>query len=178
MENTIIENNKRPFDWNVAGKRLGIILLGLFVLVLVFFGIFCMFFLNFVDRHEIGYKYDRRTGQITILERTGYFITPPFVVNISAIDTRPEQVCINANSRVLNCKLVKFNPKGLELFIKWHGRNASNVSEILKSYAYDGRKRTYPFLDIITELGAQENSSPENNEDKIKDEEIINEVKK
>lgn len=170
-----MENNKYSLNWVYANKWIITILLC--ALPVVSFALFLILFVNFVDRHEIGYKYDRRTGQIIILERTGYFITPPFVVNISAIDTRPEQVCINANSRVLNCKLVKFNPKGLELFIKWHGRNASNVPEILKSYAYDGRKRTYPFLDIITELGAQENENHQDKEEKIESKEIVDENK-
>ena len=85
------------------------------------------------------------------------------------------QICLNANMRVLNCKLVQFNPdgvdpvtkqKGLELFLSWHGRsnyegpgNASSAgtsststtvfSDILKSYAYDGTGKEYPFLKIL-----------------------------
>lgn len=126
----------------------------LFVVGLIVLFLFWLFFVDFVDRHEIGYKYDRRTGAITTLARTGYFVTPPFVVQIGKIDTRPMQVCINANSRVLNCKLVKFNPNGLDLFITWHGRQPGAVDEILKSYAYDGLERQYPFLDVMTELKA------------------------
>lgn len=130
----------------IAGILLGVTLIGLLL--------FRIMFVDFVDRHEIGFKYDRRTGEITRLARTGYFITPPFVVEIGKIDTRPMQVCINANSRVLNCKLVRFNPAGLDLFITWHGRNPGSVEEILKSYAYDGLGRQYPFLDVMTELKA------------------------
>lgn len=107
---------------------------------------------DFVDQHEVGYKFDLTSGEVIELPRTGYFITPPWV-RIGSIDLRPTQVCINANSRVLNCKLVRFNPEGLRLFIEWHGRSPDNsVSEILKSYAYDGMDRNYPFLTVVTEL--------------------------
>lgn len=137
----------------------------LFIVGIIALLLFRMIFVDFVDRHEMGFKYDRRTGAITKLERTGYFVTPPFVVQIGKIDTRPVQVCINANSRVLNCKLVKFNPAGLDLFITWHGREPGFVDEILKSYAYDGLERKYPFLDVMTELkasGGQGNVAPAN----------------
>jgi hypothetical protein len=111
---------------------------------------------NFVDQHEIGYSFDKRTGIIKILPRSGWHLRNPFLMSIHSIDKRPMQVCINANSRVLNCKLVAFNPAGLELFIKMHGRDAADASgalaEILKSYAYDGSDGDYPFLTILREL--------------------------
>ena len=54
---------------------------------------------------------------------------------------RPRQLCINANNRVLNCKLVRFNPAGFQQFVAWHGANAFDDDdagyEILKSYAFD-----------------------------------------
>lgn len=138
---------------------------GLLVIVIIGLMLFRAIFVDFVDRHEIGFKYDRRTGAITKLERTGYFVTPPFVVQIGKIDTRPVQVCINANSRVLNCKLVRFNPSGLDLFITWHGREPGDIPGILQSYAYDGLERKYPFLDVMTELkasGGQGDVAPAN----------------
>jgi len=122
----------------------------LLAVVLIF--LVWVFLVKFVDQHEVGYKFDLITGDITVLEKTGYFIAPPWV-KIGSIDLRPAQVCINANSRVLNCKLVRFNPDGLVLFIEWHGRSPDNtVDEILRSYAYDGMDRNYPFLTIVTEL--------------------------
>ena len=82
------------------------------------------------------------------------------------------QVCINANARVLNCKLVSFDPAGLDLFLSWHGRNdysgpgvstagtttatASNLENILMSYAFDGSGKSYPFLKVIRELRPEE----------------------
>lgn len=116
-----------------------------------------------VDSHELGYRYDRRTGRINVLPRTGYVVYPPLFVSVHTIDLRPMQVCItgsdssmsSVNSRVLNCKLVRFNRNGLELFLSWHGRedyDYDKLSPILRNYAYDGSGRHYPFLDVLREL--------------------------
>src|SRR5579863_1592770 len=72
--------------------------------------LFCLFwfwalFVNYVDNYQLGYKFDARSGQITILSHSGYVVTPPFVVSVHHIDLRPMQVCISAIQRVLNCKL-------------------------------------------------------------------------
>lgn len=116
---------------------------------------------NFVENYQLGYKFDTRTGETTILPRTGYFVTPPLLVKIHTIDLRPMQVCISSNARVLNCKLVQFNKDGVELFISWHGRadyegpgsgNVSNLDDILEAYAYEGTGRSYPFLTVLREL--------------------------
>lgn len=112
-------------------------------------------FVNHIDNYELGYKFDRRTGEISIIPHAGYVITPPILVKVHTVDLRPTQVCINANRRVLNCKLVRFNPEGLRLFLEWHGRGdypAFTLDPILESYAYEGTGRTYPFLTVITEI--------------------------
>ncbi|MBI4118252.1 MAG: hypothetical protein HY455_01790 [Parcubacteria group bacterium] len=141
-----------------------------FIAALAFVGaiIFRIGWVNFVDNYELGYKYDARTGEISRIERNGYVINPPFLVIVGTIDLRPMQVCINANARVLNCKLVKFNPEGLDLFLSWHGRDyrsgatvptgtgATALGEILKSYAFDGSSKTYPFLTVLRELKAED----------------------
>jgi hypothetical protein len=162
----------KEITWNTNVNWLGLItikkssalILNFLILSLIGGLCFYVLFVDFVDQHEKGYRYDLTTGKITKLARTGYFITPPLIVKINTFDLRPVQVCIRASinstnstapDRILNCKLVRFNPDGLELFIKWHGRNPANVPEILKSYAYEGLGNTYPFLDIITEVSAQ-----------------------
>lgn len=132
-----------------------IIAVALIVLIL-----FRLMFVNFIDNYQLGYKFDSRTGEISVLDGPGYVVTPPFVVSIHTVDLRPMQVCINANSRVLNCKLVQFNKDGLRTFLEWHGRNdydgsssvGGGLNDILKSYAYDGFGRSYPFLTILKEL--------------------------
>jgi len=131
---------------------------------------------NFVDNYELAYKYSTRTGQIERLNRTGYFVTKPLLEKVHSVDLRPMQVCINANARVLNCKLVQFNPDDLEIFLQWHGRNnyngdagstnqggqtMGNLNQILMSYAFDGSGKTYPFLKVLREL-KPEDAMPQN----------------
>lgn len=165
------------------------ILIGAIVFLLIGLALFRIILVNFVDNYEMAYKFDARTGQTTILTTTdpmtkkqvydhGYFVTWPFVVKVHTVDMRPMQVCINANARVLNCKLVQFNLAGIDTFLAWHGRddyegpgNASAngsgnssgstpFSEILKSYAYDGSGRSYPFMTVLRELKPEETAVP------------------
>lgn len=115
--------------------------------------------LTYVDSYEMGYRFDAGNGTIEVLPRTGWHRKTPFVQEINTVDLRPMQVCINANSRVLNCKLVKFNSAGLRLFLDWHGRqnyDQTALNPILMSYAYDGSGKTYPFLTVLRELKNEE----------------------
>lgn len=136
---------------------------GVTVALLTFGG--CIYWntaLAFVDSYELGYRFDKRTGTIKVLPRSGWFSKHMFLEDIHTVDLRPMQVCINANSRVLNCKLVKFNPAGLQLFLEWHGRqnyDQATVGEILKSYAYEGSGKSYPFLIVLRELKNEENDA-------------------
>lgn len=126
---------------------------------------------GYVENYELGYRFNGLDGQIKVLNRPGYHWRTPWVESINTIDLRPTQVCINANSRVLNCKLVRFNADkehnyaGMLLFISWHGRgdyqiatnsSSGGLNDILMSYAYDGSARSYPFLTIMKELKADE----------------------
>ena len=149
-------------DWaNVGYGLLGFVIVLLVLAIVGAIG-FWVVFVDFVDNYQVAYKFDARTGAITVLEGHGYFVTPPVVVKVHHVDLRPMQVCINANRRVLNCKLVQFNPEGLKLFLSWHGRNdyevgsSGNFDQILLSYAYDGSGKNYPFLTVLRELKNQE----------------------
>ncbi len=133
--------------------------------------VFRMTCVNFVDNYEVAYKYDLKTGKIERINRTGYIVTPPFLVKVHSVDGRPMQVCISAIQRVLNCKLVEFNPDGLELFLQWHGRNnytneggtretPTTFNQILMAYAYDGSGKSYAFLTVIRELKPEEVQVP------------------
>ena len=124
----------------------------------------------FVQNYELGYIFDSRDGTIKLITHNGYVKREPIFQSVYTIDLRPRQVCINVgggqgtgeheynsgvNQRVLNCKLVRFNPKGLALFISWHGANDyydQTLDDLLKIYAYDGSGRAYPFLDVLREL--------------------------
>lgn len=168
MTDEVKHDQSKPFNWEGFGMATGLIVAA--VLVLGFIGLigYRILFLNWVDNYELAYKYDGRTGKIERLDRTGYIQTPPFLVQVHTVDLRPMQVCINANKRVLNCKLVKFNPDGLELFLSWHGRanydgsrvETGGLNDILKSYAYDGSGRTYPFLTVMRELKTEDREMP------------------
>lgn len=145
-------NRRRKFLIGLGG------LVGFLLVLLVGFRIA---FVNFIDNYELGYKFDVRTGKVEKLERTGYIINPPLLVKVHTIDLRPGQVCMNANARVLNCKLVCFDPDGFEQFIEWHGRGAGSGSsattggiyEILKSYAFNVNEgKDCPFLIILDDM--------------------------
>lgn len=175
MDHEEAERKVRDFMKGIFGKICAALLLLVFVGGIGLFA-FWLFFVDDVDNYQIAYKYDRRPGRgrIEILKnedgtyRRGWIVTWPVVVKVHTIDARPMQVCMNANQRVLNCKLVQFNPSGIELFLSWHGRgnyegpgNSSTTttttfSEILRSYAYDGSGKTYPFLDVRKELKQEE----------------------
>lgn len=153
-----------------SGIGSGVIVGCVLILALVGLLVFRMLFVNSVDNYEVGYKYTlfgANKGKIEILSERGWIITPPFIVKVHTVDLRPMQVCINANQRVLNCKLIQFDEKGLGLFLSWHGRQNyegpggnQNVvtifSEILKSYAYEGLGKEYPFLTVLRELKGEE----------------------
>jgi hypothetical protein len=163
-------------------------------LALIGLGLVRWWCFSFVDNYEIAYKYSYWGGGIERVKgagpdgRGGGYVWAPFwLYGVHTVDMRPMQVCINANQRVLNCKLVQFNPdgidpatkqRGLELFLSWHGRNnyegpgnassgssnsteTTTFSEILKSYAYEGTGKVYPFLTIIRELKSDQTGTPQ-----------------
>ena len=120
-------------------------------------GLAFMTCVTFVDNYEFGFAYDKVTGKIEKIERNGWIVRWPIRYAVHTIDLRPYQVQIGFNQRVLNAKLVRFNPEGLEMFIEWHGRSAgddtTNMLEILKCYAFDREDgRDCPFLAVVSEL--------------------------
>jgi hypothetical protein len=152
--------------------NLSLVILGIVILVTILVGVlYRALFLNFVDNYEFGYMFDARKGELYPLveadgsPKQGYIFSWPIVQSVHTIDTRPMQVCINANSRVLNCKLVQFDPSGLKTFVSWHGRGDYSVhgglKDIMLSYAYDPSSQKYPFLKILKELKNQDVDSVE-----------------
>jgi hypothetical protein len=134
---------------------------GLVLIVAILSGGFYMLFVNHIDQHEFGYKVERMEGgKLSVINQKGWVITPPIITKVYKIDMRPRQVCQKmgtvgthgttdgVNGRVLNCKLVKFNPAGLKTLIDWHGVQKDDISGILGIYAYDQLGRPYPFLTI------------------------------
>lgn len=133
------------------------VLIGIVVLAIVVFLVWYAFWVNWVDNYEKGFTYNKFTGQIDTLQHTGWVVRTPWEYAVHAIDTRPYQVSISANGRILNAKLVRFNPKGLSIFVEWHGRGAGDdvgsLKEILKCYAFDRDEgRDCPFLEVVSVL--------------------------
>ncbi len=161
------ENSSQEQGWKIHMlMKIAIGAVALIIVGLVFLGFYRMIFLKFADNYELAYEYDISAGgKIKILEGTGYFRTIPFIRRVHTIDLRPMRVCNNANKRQLNCKLVQFNPAGLEEFLRWHGRNnygndgdvggEGNLHNILLSYALDCDSSRYPFLKILPGGSAQ-----------------------
>lgn len=164
-------------------KRIHKILIGLGLVILLpiilLLG-FRLFFVKFVDNYEFAIMFDRSTGTVEpILDsagnsKIGYVVFTPILQSVKTIDTRPFQVKISANNRVLNAKLIRFKPRtfdekgnliheGWREFISYHGLKDYNISnnsyepstgsfeDILKAYAYDPSNKSYSFLEIKKE---------------------------
>jgi hypothetical protein len=145
-------------------------ILGALILFLIFGGIHSCCSIHHVENYALGYTFDRFEGKIEKLDRTGWFYKMWPRYKVYEIDLRPHQIALNANQRVLNAKLVQFDPKGLDTFVKWHGAGAGqandgmtdNLFEILKCYAFnvnDGRD--CPFLIILDEMEQKVIQAPE-----------------
>lgn len=145
--------NRFRINWVKFGIGAGISAVVAFFAFLVWFAVW----VTHVDNHEFGFAFNRMTGQIEPLEKKGWVVRTPWWYAVHTVDTRPYQVQISANNRILNAKLVQFNPTGLDTFVAWHGRSAGdnleNLKEILKSYAFNpSGGKDCPFLTVLNEL--------------------------
>ena len=160
----------RKILMNFLSKFL-IFIAGLFVLSLICAFIFWVSCVDFIENYESAYLFNTKTGEVIPLikengqPQIGYIVTWPIINKVYKIDTRPVQICISANSRVLNCKLISFNPKGYKQFFSWHGianyplssstgggvssSGMNTFESILMSYAFDPGNLDYSFLNII-----------------------------
>jgi hypothetical protein len=109
----------------------GLVFLVGFVVPVLWLG-YRVTFLTWVDNYHFAYTYEYWTGEVRPVQHNGYVYSPFYLRVVHTFDPRPMQVCISSIQRVLNCKLVHFDPtakdvatglQGWELFIKWHGRN-------------------------------------------------------
>jgi hypothetical protein len=160
---------------SILGNKIIACLVVLVVIAVVGLVVFWAGWVSFVENYELGFTFNRFTGQIEVLHRTGYIVRMPIKYAVHAIDLRPYQLSITANpnggvssvsSRVLNAKLVKFNPAGLQTFVSWHGRGAgdilTNLLEIMKCYAFDKESgKDCPFITVLNEINpSQTPTSP------------------
>jgi len=131
--------------------------LSLTALTVFYFG-----WVTHVEAHEMGFTFNRWTGEIEEVEKQGWVIRNPFSYGVHTVDLRPFQITITANlavnQRVLNAKLVQFDPKGLQTFVAWHGRKAGEspftFTEIMKCYAFDTTGgKDCPFIIVTQDTG-------------------------
>ena len=145
------------------------------LVVLSLFGLFVFYtgWVTNVENYELCFTFDRfNGGKIETVNHQGWIVKTPFRYSVHTIDLRPYQITISANKRVLNAKLVKFNPVGLETFVQWHGRKAADnighdsymdsmgnlqpstgLLDILKCYAFDKAEgKDCPFLTILQDV--------------------------
>lgn len=138
-------------------RRSHIIICALLGTPLLLFLIFYFGFVTHVDAHEMGFTFNRWTGEIKEVDKKGWVVRNPVVYGVHTIDLRPFQITITADlavsERILNAKLVQFNPDGLNEFVAWHGRNGGKTRtrfvEIMKCYAFavDGGE-SCPFITV------------------------------
>ncbi len=125
------------------------------VLVLLFY----LSFLNHVAINEIGVAYNSIGGKVWVQDHPGWYITSP-TVQVAVIPTIPLRVTIPSEAKVINTKIVRFNPKGVDEFIRLQGFSYfsdQGIENILMGYAFSGQK--YPFLDVLQESGGENATS-------------------
>ena len=137
----------------------------LLALALVSFLVFWFGFVTNVDAHEMAFTFNRFGGDIEVVEEQGWVVRNPIRYAVHTVDMRPFQIRITTvlevDERVLNAKLVQFNPDGLQEFVDWHGRNAgesrARFREIMKTYAFapDGGA-SCPFITVKQDTGSIE----------------------
>lgn len=122
--------------------------------------LFYIAFLNHVAINEIGVAYNSIGGKVWVQDRPGWYFTAP-TVEVAVIPTVPLKITIPSEAKVINTKIVRFNPRGVDEFIRLQGFSYfsnQGIENILMGYAFSGQK--YPFMDILQESGGENATSP------------------
>lgn len=120
--------------------------IGITILTIILFWFVC---LNHISVNEVGIAYNSTNGKWWVQNTPGWYLTSPFVSECT-ISTLPRQLSITSNSKVLNVKLVQFNPDGIDEYIHLQGFGYGMGTDLdLIGYAFSGKK--YSFLDVIQE---------------------------
>lgn len=135
-----------------------ITLIGLFVY-------FCLW-LNLIRPYQLGYWVDTSTGEVRMMVDHGWVRTSP-MKRVYTIDLRPEQVCMYAYDRTVDCKTVRFDPQGFDEFVMTYGpgdyafpsvhssstgTTRTDLGEILKYHAFDVTRDPPSFIRIESRL--------------------------
>lgn len=134
--------------WVKVATLVGVLLVGLFF--------YWIFWLNHLDINEIGVAYNSLDGKITEQEVPGWYVTHPFV-KVAYISTLPRRVEIPSSARVIVAKIVRFNPKGLDEYIRLQGFGYdlnSSLDNVLLGYSFSGKD--YPFLEVMQDVSQED----------------------
>jgi hypothetical protein len=124
------------------------LLIVLIIAVVVGGPLFYIFCLNHVSLNHVGIAYNSSDGTVTV-QQPGWHRTSPFV-RVANISTLPLVVRIPSEARLVNQRLVKFNPDGAIEYVKEQGFSWITEQEfqsIMLGYAYSGKE--FAFLDIL-----------------------------
>lgn len=119
-----------------------------FVIALIAAPIYYLLCLNHVSINHVGIAYDSKSGLVST-QGPGWHQTSPFV-RVTTISTLPFIVKIPSQARLVNQRLVKFNPDGAVDFIKEQGfswLDDQTFESIMLGYAYSGKK--FPFIEVL-----------------------------
>lgn len=129
------------------------------VLILACFIFYCAC-LNHVGINEVGVAYNSIGGNVWVQAHPGWYLTSP-TVEVANITTLPMKVAIPSEAKVINTKIVRFNPHGVDEFIRLQGFSYfsdQGMENILMGYAFSGK--SYPFMDVLQEAGAETFTAP------------------
>jgi len=125
-----------------------------------------LFLFNFTNVNQVGLCKNIVSKNVYAQETAGFHLTPPWVFVIR-VDTKPIRVSVMSSGRVANAKLVQFNPKYWNDFVKtegwryywWSNRISFNLGykeefrgmkDVMRGYAYSAKK--YPFITVLEEF--------------------------
>lgn len=118
------------------------------VLPLVVFVLWATLF-DHVPPSHIGVAYNSWSGQITVQQKPGWYVTSPLTF-VMRIDTKPMRVTIITTANVIVSKLVQFKQEGVNDFLQRQGFGYMfpyRQKLIMVGYAYSGKQ--YRFLGVL-----------------------------
>lgn len=116
-------------------------------LAALFLLLFYCLCVNHVSINTIGAAYDSWDGTVAC-QHPGFHLTSPTVLTMD-ISTLPMPVTIVSRSRVLNVRMVRFKPEGLEEYIRVQGfswLDGAQEDQVFNGYAFSGKK--WSFLEV------------------------------
>ena len=118
-----------------------------------------------IEPTEAGIGINWFNGNLRLLDRAGWHLTPPWVW-VTKVQTTPMRVSVSTASRGYSSKLVQFQKEYYKEFIAtegwyfywWYNRLSFNIGythdeeyrgfrDIMRAYAYSAKR--YPFIKII-----------------------------